>query len=43
MSLLDAYAQYYLEQRGKDLPSDLKEAFNQLYAVQDEPETEVAA
>ena len=43
MSLMDAYAQYYLEQRGKDLPKDVREAFTLLYAGQDEAETDVAA
>lgn len=42
MSLLDAYSQYYLEQRGKELPKDIKEAFNQLYVGQEDTETEVA-
>lgn len=40
MSLLEAYGQYYLEQRGKDLPDNLKDAFNSLYAGK---EDEVAA
>lgn len=38
MSLLEAYAQYYAEQRGKDLPEDIRLAFNQLYASHEEAE-----
>jgi len=36
MSLIDAYAHYYLDQKAKELPENLKEAFETLYINQEE-------